>query len=96
MALVAYQGLFDQLLLLDFPDFGQTVGRALKDYKAFDGTEITWPKTGDANPMQLTWLLGALRDTPIDMAGIMIPVALAVGIPRPSTPLTSLTKLPPT
>ena len=31
MALVAYQGLFDQLLLLDFPDFGQTVGRALNE-----------------------------------------------------------------
>ena len=82
MALVAYQGLFDQLLLLDFPDFGQTVGRALKDYKAFDGTEITWPKNGDANPMQLTWLLDALRDTPIDMAGIVIPAALPVGIPN--------------
>ena len=38
MALSAYRGLFGQLLLLQFSGFEQTVGRALKDYRAFDGT----------------------------------------------------------
>jgi hypothetical protein len=81
MALAAYQVEYDRLQTLQFPDFGQMVGRALKDFNTFEGTEITWPKNGDGNNAQLTWLLDKLRNTPVDLAGITIPGVLPATLP---------------
>jgi hypothetical protein len=63
MALAAYQLQFDAMIALGFNEFGQTVGRTLKDTRALDGTELTWPKNGNANAAQLAWLLDHLRNT---------------------------------
>jgi hypothetical protein len=76
MALAAYQLQFDALIALGFNEFGQTVGRTLKDTRALDGTELTWPKNGDANAAQLAWLLDHLRNTLVNLDDIIIPAVL--------------------
>ena len=55
------------------------VGRTLKDMGTFNGTDIQWPKNGDASEIVRDWLSDRLRITPIELIAANVPAALPVG-----------------
>jgi hypothetical protein len=79
MALAGYQARFDQLMALNFPGLMMLVGRTLKDMGTFSGTDIQWPKVGDASEIVRMWLTDRLRITPIELIAADVPDALPVG-----------------
>ena len=75
MALAGYQARFDQLMALNFPGLMMLVGRTLKDMGTFSGTDIQWPKVGDASEIVRMWLTDRLRITPIELIAADVPDA---------------------
>jgi hypothetical protein len=78
-ALAGYQARFDELIGLNFPGMMMLVGRTLKDMGTFNGTDIQWPKNGDASEIVRDWLSDRLRITPIELIAANVPAALPVG-----------------